>query len=126
MGGNVGVQSSSIVVQSIASGVKNVETTGKRLLKELLIALSTAAIFAVLIFVYNFLSQGNLDLTFSVSISLFIVILFASFFGTLIPLVLDRFKIDPALATGPFITTMNDVMGLMIYLMIGKMFFGIL
>jgi len=67
-----------------------------------------------------------LNLTLSVSISLFIVILFASFFGTLIPLVLNRFKIDPALATGPFITTMNDVLGLLIYLMIGKMFFGIL
>ena len=126
MGGNVGVQSSSIVVQSIASGVKNIESTGKRVLKELLIALSTASVFALLIFIYNFLSQGNLNLTLSVSISLFIVILFASFFGTLIPLVLNRFKIDPALATGPFITTMNDVLGLLIYLMIGKMFFGIL
>ena len=87
---------------------------------------STASVFASLIFIYNFLSQGNLNLTLSVSISLFIVILFASFFGTLIPLVLNRFKIDPALATGPFITTMNDVLGLLIYLMIGKMFFGIL
>ena len=126
MGGNVGVQSSSIVVQSIASGARGLETTGKRLFKELLIALSTALIFAFLIFLYNFLSQGNLDLTLSVSISLFIVILFASFFGTLIPLVLNKFKIDPALATGPFITTMNDVLGLLIYLMIGKMFFGII
>lgn len=126
MGGNVGVQSSSIVVQSIASGVKNIETTSKRVLKELLIALSTASVFACLIFIYNFFSQGNMNLTLSVSISLFIVILFASFFGTLIPLVLNRFKIDPALATGPFITTMNDVLGLLIYLMIGKMFFGIL
>lgn len=126
MGGNVGVQSSSIVVQSIASGTRGLETTGKRLFKELLIALSTALIFAFLIFLYNFLSQGNLNLTLSVSISLFIVILFASFFGTLIPLVLNKFKIDPALATGPFITTMNDVLGLLIYLMIGKMFFGII
>ncbi len=126
MGGNVGVQSSSIVVQSIASGVKNIESTSKRIIKELLIALSTASVFALLIFIYNFISQGNLNLTLSVSISLFIVILFASFFGTLIPLVLNRFKIDPALATGPFITTMNDVLGLLIYLMIGKMFFGIL
>ena len=126
MGGNVGVQSSSIVVQSIASGAKSIETTGKRLLKELMIALSTASIFSLLIFFYNFLSQGNLNLTYSVAISLFIVILFASFFGTLIPLGLNRLKIDPALATGPFITTMNDVMGLLIYLMIGKMFFGIL
>jgi magnesium transporter len=69
---------------------------------------------------------GNLNLTLSVSISLFIVMLYASFFGTLIPLLLHRFKIDPALATGPFITTMNDILGLFIYFGVGKMFFEFL
>lgn len=123
MAGNVGVQSSSIVVQSIASGVKDIESTSKKLFKEVSVALLTATIFAILIFIYNYFSQGNMDLTFSVSISLFIVIIFASFFGTTIPLILHRLKIDPALATGPFITTMNDICGLLIYLMIGKMFF---
>ncbi len=126
MAGNVGVQSSSIVVQSIASGVKDLETTSRRLLKEVSVAMVTAAIFAALIFAYNLIRQGDMDLTYTVSLSLFIVILFASFFGTVIPLVLNRFKIDPALATGPFITTMNDIVGLLIYLLIGKMFFGIL
>lgn len=126
MAGNVGVQSSSIVVQSIASGVKDLETTSRKLFKEVSIALVTAAIFAILIFAYNAIRQGDMNLTFTVSLSLFIVILFASFFGTVIPLILNRFKIDPALATGPFITTMNDIVGLMIYLLIGKMFFGIL
>jgi magnesium transporter len=126
MAGNVGVQSSSIVVQSIASGVKDVGATGKRLVKELLIAFATASIFAVLIFIYNFFVQGNMNLTLSVSISLFIVMLYASFFGTLIPLFLHKLKIDPALATGPFITTMNDILGLFIYFMIGKMFFDFL
>jgi magnesium transporter len=126
MAGNVGVQSSSIVVQSIASGVRDVGATGKRLVKELLIALATASIFAVLIFLYNFFVQGNMNLTLSVSISLFIVMLYASFFGTLIPLFLHKLKIDPALATGPFITTMNDILGLFIYFMIGKMFFDFL
>jgi magnesium transporter len=126
MAGNVGVQSSSIVVQSIASGVKDVSTTGKRLLKELLVAFATASIFAILIFVYNFFVAGNLNLTLSVSISLFIVMLYASFFGTLIPLLLNKFKIDPALATGPFITTMNDILGLFIYFAVGKMFFEFL
>jgi magnesium transporter len=90
------------------------------------VALLTATIFALLIFLYNFISQGDMNLTFSVSISLFIVILFASFFGTTIPLILNRFKIDPALATGPFITTMNDILGLLIYLSIGKVFFDII
>ena len=126
MGGNVGVQSSSIVVQSIASGVKDLETTSRKIIKEVSVALLTASIFAALIFTYNFFTQGNMNLTYSVSLSLFIVILFASLFGTLIPMVLNRFKIDPALATGPFITTMNDILGLLIYLVIGKMFFGLL
>jgi magnesium transporter len=123
MAGNVGVQSSSIVVQSIASGVKDVGATGKRLLKELVVAFSTASIFAVLIFIYNYFVQGNINLTLSVSISLFIVMLYASFFGTLIPLLLHKLKVDPALATGPFITTMNDILGLFIYFVVGKMFF---
>ncbi len=126
MAGNVGVQSSSIVVQGIASGVKDVGATGKRLLKELTVAFTTASIFAVLIFIYNYFAQGNMDLTLSVSISLFIVMLYASFFGTLIPLLLHKLKVDPALATGPFITTMNDILGLFIYFVIGKMFFDIL
>ncbi|HCR91815.1 MAG TPA: magnesium transporter, partial [Prolixibacteraceae bacterium] len=60
------------------------------------------------------------NLTLSVSLSLFIVILFASTFGTLIPLVLNKLKIDPALATGPFITTMNDILGLIIYMLISN------
>jgi magnesium transporter len=124
MAGNVGVQSSSIVVQSIASGVRDMETTSKKLFKEVSVALLTASSFAVLIFLYNYLrSPENMALTYSVSISLFIVILFASFFGTVIPLILNRLKIDPALATGPFITTTNDILGLMIYLMIVGLFF---
>ncbi len=123
--GNVGVQSSAIVVQSIASGVKEFDSIGKRLFKELMVAMATASIFAVLIFTYNYFSSGNMRLTFTVSISLFIVIIFASIFGTVIPLLLNRLKIDPALATGPFITTSNDILGLSIYLLIARMFFGI-
>lgn len=125
MAGNVGVQSSSIVVQSIASGVKDIETPTRKLIKEVAVAFSTAAIFSLLIFCYNYFVYGDMNLTLSVSISLFIVILFASFFGTVIPLVLNKFKIDPALATGPFITTMNDVLGMMIYLMISGLFFDL-
>jgi len=126
MAGNVGVQSSSIVVQSIARGVKDIESAGKKLIKEIMVAMATAFIFSFLIFLYNYFSQGNMDLTLSVSISLFIVIIFASVFGSFIPMVLYRFKIDPALATGPFITTMNDILGLFIYLMVGNIFFNIL
>jgi len=126
MAGNVGVQSSAIVVQSIASGVKEMESISQRIIKEVSVALITASFFALLIFLYVFLSRGDMNLTYSVSITMFIVIIFASFFGTVIPLALHKIKIDPALATGPFITTMNDILGLLIYLMIANMFFGIL
>jgi magnesium transporter len=126
MAGNVGVQSSAIVVQSIASGVKELESISQRLIKEVMVALITALFFSMLIFTYVYFSRGNMNLTYTVSITLFIVIIFASFFGTVIPLILHKLKIDPALATGPFITTMNDILGLMIYLLIGSLFFGIL
>lgn len=125
MAGNVGVQSSAIVVQSIASGVKELESISQRLFKEVSVALITALFFAMLIFTYVFFSRGDMNLTYTVSITLFIVIIFASFFGTVIPLILHKMKIDPALATGPFITTMNDILGLFIYLMIGNLFFRI-
>jgi magnesium transporter len=65
-------------------------------------------------------------LTYSVSITLFIVMIFASVFGTVIPLLLNKFKIDPAVATGPFITTTNDILGLLIYMTVAQMFFKIL
>lgn len=125
MAGNVGVQSSSIVVQSIASGVRDFESTGRKLFKEFSVALIIALAFASLIFAYNFFFSDSMNLTWAVSLSLFVVIIFASVFGTVIPLLLNRLKIDPALATGPFITTMNDILGLTIYLSISKIFFSI-
>jgi magnesium transporter len=126
MAGNVGVQSSSIVVQTIASGSSDIRSTSRKLLKELSVAFITAVVFSSLIFLYNFFTADNLQLTFSVSASLFIVIIFASLFGTFVPLMLNRFKIDPALATGPFITTTNDILGLLIYMLIGNFFFTII
>ncbi|HAQ20247.1 MAG TPA: magnesium transporter [Prolixibacteraceae bacterium] len=126
MAGNVGVQSSSIIVQSIASGNRNFDSVGRKLFKELSVAFSTAMLFSVLIFLYNFLFNGNMGLTYSVSITLFIVMIFASLFGTVIPLILNKLKIDPAVATGPFITTTNDILGLIIYMTVARMFFEIL
>ncbi len=126
MAGNVGVQSSSIVVQSIASGVRDFESTSQKLLKEFAVAMIIGLAFAILIFGYNYFFSDSMELTWAVSLSLFIVIIFASVFGTVIPLVLNKIKIDPALATGPFITTMNDILGLSIYLTVSKMFFDVL
>ncbi|NOR87062.1 MAG: magnesium transporter [Bacteroidales bacterium] len=123
MGGNAGVQSSSIIVQSIASGDIGMDSIGKKLVKELAVSILNGFILSILIFSYSYFFNDSYPLTISVSLSLFVVIIFASLFGTLTPLILNKFKIDPALATGPFITTVNDIMGLMIYLYIGRMVF---
>jgi magnesium transporter len=125
MGGNVGVQSSSIVVQGIAAKVIDLESMGRKLLKELSVALINGLILGSLILLYNLIFKSSMELTITVSTALLSVIIFASVFGTFVPLALNKFKIDPALATGPFITTVNDVMGLFIYLGIGRIFYNI-
>jgi magnesium transporter len=123
MAGNVGIQSSAIIVQGIASNSLGLESTYRKLMKELMVAFLNGIILAGLLFLYNFFISKNLALTFTVSTSLFVVIIFAALFGTLIPLLLNRLKIDPALATGPFITTMNDIMGLFIYFLMGRILY---
>ncbi|MEN8227481.1 MAG: magnesium transporter [Bacteroidota bacterium] len=125
MAGNVGIQSSAIIVQGIASNSLGLESTFHKLVKEFLVALLNGLILSGLLFLYNFFISKNLALTFTVSSSLFVVIIFAALFGTLIPLLLNRMKFDPALATGPFITTMNDIMGLFIYFLVGRMLYGV-
>jgi len=126
MGGNVGVQSSAIIVQGIAANTIGIESTGRKLFKELTVAMINGTVLSALMLGYNLIRQESLALTATVSISLFSVILFASLFGTFIPLILDRYKIDPALATGPFITTLNDIVGLAIYLMMGRLLYGVI
>ncbi len=125
MAGNVGIQSSAIIVQGIASNSLGLESTFRKLAKEFLVALLNGLILSGLLFLYNFFISKNLALTFTVSSSLFMVIIFAALFGTLIPLLLNRMKIDPALATGPFITTMNDIMGLFIYFLVGRILYSV-
>jgi len=125
MGGNVGIQSSAIIVQGLANNTLKGESTLKRLGKEFLVALFNGLILAALIFVYNYFISDSFALTLTVSTALLSVIVFAALFGTFTPLILDRFKVDPALATGPFITTMNDIVGLFIYMIIGRMLYGV-
>lgn len=124
MGGNVGVQSSAIVVQSLAKGNDQFGSILKKIGKEALVAVVNGALLSIIVYGFAFVFDSSL-LGIVVSVSLFTVIMFAAVFGTLIPLLLDRYKIDPALATGPFITTLNDVLGLFIYLTIGVIMFGI-
>jgi magnesium transporter len=124
MGGNVGVQSSAIVVQSLAKGNGNLEGIGPKLLKEATVALFNGILLAACIFGIAYMFE-NATLGMVVSISLFTVIVFAAVMGTLIPLLLDKYNIDPALATGPFITTLNDVLGLFIYFTVGMLLYHI-
>ncbi|MGB5990350.1 MAG: magnesium transporter [Marinifilaceae bacterium] len=124
MGGNVGIQSSAIVVQGLANNSLGYESTFNKILKEFGRSVIIATICSLLLLGFCFLTSfGSLALTLSSIIALFIVIIFASIFGTFIPLALDKLKIDPALATGPFITMSNDIVGLFIYLAVGKMIF---
>jgi magnesium transporter len=122
-GGNVGVQSSAIVVQSLARGDKYFGKILPKLLKETAVGLVNGLLLASLIFGIAYVFE-NAKFGLVVSISLFTVIVFAATIGTLIPLILNRYKIDPALATGPFITTLNDVTGLFIYFTIGMLLLG--
>jgi magnesium transporter len=114
-GGNVGIQSSSLIVQSLANPGYVEEALWSRLLKVFLVAILNGIFLSVLVFGANVVLFGEYNLSVVVSIALFSVILFASFVGTLTPLVLNRFGYNPALAAGPFITTINDLLGLTIY-----------
>ncbi len=125
MGGNVGIQSSAIIVQALANNTLKGENTLKRLFKEFLVAMFNGLILAAIIFIYNFFVSDSFALTVTVSTSLLSVIVFAALFGTMIPLILNRLNIDPALATGPFVTTLNDITGLFLYMVIGRMLYGV-
>ena len=119
MGGNVGVQSAALVVKALANQSALDETLWQKLWKELRVGLINGVVCSTIILGVSLLFHMDLTLCITASIALFFVILFASFFGTWIPMTLNRFKIDPALATGPFVTTLNDIFGLIIYFSIG-------
>ncbi|MFH2096315.1 MAG: magnesium transporter [Bacteroidota bacterium] len=124
MAGNVGVQSSAIVVQGLANKTLGKESIPQKLLKELFVGIFNGLICSILVFIYNLFTADSFALTITVSCALITVIIFASVFGTFVPLMLNRFNIDPAVATGPFITTANDIMGLFIYLFLGRFIFS--
>ena len=118
-GGNVGIQSSSLIVQSLADKSGLDTTFWKRLQKVLLVALINALIAAIFAFGCSVLvDSGQIMLSMTVSISLFAVVMLASLMGTITPLVLNQLKINPAVASGPFITTTNDILGYGVYFLI--------
>lgn len=126
MGGNVGVQSAAIVVQGLASSNMGTQNMVSRLYKELGVGIINGLICGLLILGSSFLLGFGTALSITVSVSLIFVIIFAALFGTFVPLMLNRYRIDPALATGPFITTVNDIIGLMIYFAVGTLIVGMI
>ncbi|MBF8151223.1 magnesium transporter [Winogradskyella sp. F6397] len=123
--GNVGVQSSAIVVQGIANGTIDGKIL-KRLFKEFLLGLVNGiAISLIAILITHFIFGTPYIVSITISIALVAVIVMAAIIGTFIPIFLDKRGIDPAVATGPFITTSNDVFGILIYFLIAKMMLGI-
>jgi magnesium transporter len=123
-GGNVGVQSSAIVVQGLANKSLKPHQIFRQVLKEAAVALINAATISLIVFFYNHFTLGDHNITLSVSASLFSVVMFASAFGTLVPLILNRFRINPAIATGPFISITNDIIGMLIYITVTSLLTG--
>ncbi|MDP5092546.1 MAG: magnesium transporter [Polaribacter sp.] len=124
MAGNVGVQSSAIIVQGLANDeVKG--SINSRLLKEMLLATLNGVILALFLFVFVWLYEGKVNTALAIAVSLVVVIIMAGLIGTFVPLFLDKRGIDPAIATGPFITTSNDIFGILIYFLIAKLILGI-
>jgi magnesium transporter len=124
MAGNVGVQSSAIIVQGLANNSIS-GSIFQRLLKEISLSLLNGCILAIILFLgSHFLLSVDLKIGMIVTIALVSVIIIASLIGTFIPLLLNRLGIDPALATGPFITTSNDICGILIYFSIAKLILG--
>jgi magnesium transporter len=124
MAGNVGVQSSAIIVQGLANNTLS-GSLFNRLLKEVSLSLLNGVLLGGILFLgSHFLLNVEIIIGVIVTVSLISVIIIASLIGTFVPLLLDKFGIDPALATGPFITTSNDICGILIYFSIAKLILG--
>ncbi|MCW5517818.1 magnesium transporter [Muriicola sp. Z0-33] len=124
MAGNVGVQSSAIIVQGIANDdLKG--SISNRLFKEMMLATLNGLILAAILLLFSWWFNGSFYTALAISLSLVVVIIVAGIIGTFVPLFLNKRGIDPAIATGPFITTSNDIFGILIYFWIAKLILGI-
>ncbi len=121
--GNVAIQSSSIVVQSLANKSVFQDSTAKRLAKVVIVALLNGLLLAILAFAISYFRRGDLTISLIVAIALSCVVLLASLSGTITPIVLDKLDINPAAASGPFITTFNDILGLAVYFAVAYILF---
>ena len=123
MAGNVGVQSSAIIVQGLANN--NISgSMWKRLIKEVGLSLINGIILALIVLLFGVYQNFDINVSLTLAISLVVVIIISSLVGTFVPLILDKKGIDPAVATGPFITTSNDIFGIFIFFFIAKLMLG--
>ena len=121
--GNIGVQASAIVVQGLANGTLK-EFSRDYFSKEVAVAMISGSIISLMLLGYHSFMYGQFQVGLAISISMVVVILFAATLGTLVPLFLHKNKIDPAIATGPFVSTTNDVFGIILYFWIAQMILG--
>ena len=120
MAGNVGVQSSAIIVQGLANDdIRG--SINNRLFQETLLSILNGVILAILLFLFIYFWKGDTNIALALSVALVAVVIVAGIIGTFIPLFLNKRGIDPAIATGPFITTSNDIFGILIYFMVAKL-----
>ncbi|HSP13048.1 MAG TPA: magnesium transporter, partial [Salegentibacter sp.] len=123
MAGNVGVQSSAIIVQGLANN--NLKgSLFKRLLKELSLSLINGVVLGLLIILFGLIVGQPQLVSLSIALSLLSVIILAALIGTFVPIILDKRGIDPAIATGPFITTSNDILGIFLFFYLSKVILG--
>jgi len=121
--GKKGVQASAIVVQGLANGSLK-EFSRVYFSKEIAVAMISGSIISFLLLGYHSIMYQQYLVGLAISLSMLVVILFAATLGTLVPLFLHKNKIDPAIATGPFITTANDIFGIILYFAVAKMILG--
>ena len=122
-GGNVGIQSSALVVQGLASSSTFGASVITKLLKMITVALVNGIVLASLVYLFLVFTSGP-KLAFVVSTSLFSIVILASFMGTAIPLALEKLGFNPALASGPFITTTIDLLGLLVYFVVAHILYN--
>ena len=123
MAGNVGVQSSAIVVQGLANDLIKGSVL-KRLVKEVSLAVLNGIILSLLIIGFGQIVNQPIEMSLTISVSMIFVIIVAALIGTAVPIILDKLDIDPAIATGPFITTGNDVIGILLFFYTAKIILG--
>lgn len=123
MGGNTGIQSATVVIRGLATGEINLRDTGRRLIKEIGASVLNGVVISLLLFGVALLWLQQPKFGFILSLAMIAVLFNAAFMGTMIPFLLKRVGVDPAIATGPFITTSNDVLGLVVYFGMMTLFF---